>query len=87
VHPCLFDVLHDAHHDNILAIADRIDIDFGGVLEKAVDQDRLSLSDHECLGDELFELGCRSRFPSRAAEDVAGTTRIGKPIWAALWRA
>ena len=40
----LFDVLHDAGDDHLLAVADGIDIDFDGVFQKAVDQHRLALA-------------------------------------------
>ena len=35
-----FDVLHDAGDQNIFAIAQRIDIDFSGILEESIDQHR-----------------------------------------------
>ena len=53
---CLFDMLEDAADDDVLAIADGIDIQFKGVLQEAVDQHRLfvarfkarSVSDSSC---------------------------------------
>ena len=36
----LLDVLHDAPDQNILAIANGIHVNFGGVIEKAVQQNR-----------------------------------------------
>src|SRR5579872_138212 len=42
VHAGFLDVLHDARDEHVLgAIADRIDVDLDGVMQKAVDQDRI----------------------------------------------
>ena len=35
-----FDVLHDARHQHALAIAQRVDIYFGGIFQKTIDQYR-----------------------------------------------
>lgn len=52
----LLDVFHHAHDDNVVAVGHAIDVHLGGVLQEAVDQHGLALSDHERLGDEPFEL-------------------------------
>jgi hypothetical protein len=38
-------MLHDPHDYYVAAIGNRIDIDFGRIFQKAIDQDRLTLSD------------------------------------------
>ena len=52
----LFDVLHHTGDNHPLAVADRVDVDFRGVFEKPVDQDRLPLRDDKRFADILFEL-------------------------------
>ena len=41
VHARLLDVLHDGADVDVLAVADGIDVDLGGVLEEAVDEHRV----------------------------------------------
>ena len=47
-----FDVLHDGTDDRGFAVADAIDIDFGGVFEEAVDEDGVGLGDDGFVGRE-----------------------------------
>ena len=56
VHPRFFDVLHDAHDDDVLAVADGVHVHFGGIFQEPVDEHRLSLSDDERRRHELLEL-------------------------------
>ena len=41
------DVLHDAGDEGVLAVGEAIDVDFGGVRQIAVDQQRALLGDHQ----------------------------------------
>ena len=42
VDPRLLDVLHHAGDDDVAAVADRVDVELDGVLEEAIDEDRMS---------------------------------------------
>ena len=52
----LFDVLHDAANDHVLAVGDGVHVHFGGVFQEAVDQHRLALGDDEGRRHEALEL-------------------------------
>ena len=36
--PRLLDVLHDARHDDRLAVTHRVDVNLGGIFQKPIDQ-------------------------------------------------
>ena len=68
-----FDVLHDASHEHIFAVAQRIDVHFRGVGEIAVDQHRAVAGNGDGLGDVAFELSLvADDFHGPAAEHVGG---------------
>ena len=69
----LFDVLHDAGHDHLLAVGDGVHVDLDGVFEEAVDQHRLALGHDERRGHEALELGgVVADFHRPAAQHEAG---------------
>ena len=39
MHSCFFDVLHDAANHNFFSIADRVNVDLYGIIQKTVKQD------------------------------------------------
>ena len=48
MHAGFLDMLHDAGDEDVaVVVADRIDIDFGGAVEEAVDQHRIVAGDAE----------------------------------------
>lgn len=51
----LLDVLHDGADDGGVSVGDAVDIDFGGVLEEAVDEDGTIGSDVDCVTDIVAE--------------------------------
>ena len=56
MHARLLDVFHHARHDHVLAVGNCIDVDFGGVFQKTIDQHRLTLGHDERFGNVPFEL-------------------------------
>jgi hypothetical protein len=49
VHAGFLDVLHDAGDQHVLAVGERVHVDFGGVFEEAVDQHRPVLREEHRL--------------------------------------
>ena len=44
VDACGFHVFHDGAHHGVLAVADAVHVEFGGVFEEVVDEDRLTFA-------------------------------------------
>ena len=62
MHARFLDMLHDAGDEDVaVAVADRIDIHFGGAVEEAVDQHRIVAGDAEQLARLHLLLQLRSR--------------------------
>ena len=89
----LLDVLHDAADPDVLAVADRVDVDLDRVLEEAVEEDlALRLA---CARSSRRASPRRRRAPSRARRArssgarAAGSRRSGRPRAPprACWRA
>ncbi len=73
MHAGLLDVLHDAGDVDVRAVAEGVDVDFGGVGEVAVEQDRGVAGDLDGGGDVAGELGVvADDLHGAAAEHVAG---------------
>ncbi len=74
----LFDVLHDAGDDDVCAVAERVDVDLGGVFKKVVDEDgavlRILDGGGHVLADFCVVVGDDH---GAAAEDVAGAHEDG----------
>ena len=78
----LFDVLHDAGDEDILAVADRIDIDLDGIGKIAVDEHRARAGYDDRLGDVAIELFVvADDFHGAAAQHIrrADDDRIADP--------
>ena len=56
MHSGLFDVFHHPRHNYVGTITDAVDVNLNGVLEKPINQDRLSLGDGKGLRHEPFKL-------------------------------
>src|SRR5947207_15617095 len=74
MHARLFDVLHDAGDQDLVAIAERIHVYFGGVFQESIDQDGTILREGHglahILADHLLVVGDDH---GASAEHVAGT--------------
>jgi hypothetical protein len=74
VHPGFFDMFHDAGDQNrAVLIRQRVDVDFGGVFQESIDQNRSRLRKHDrflhIAADRIFVVGDHHRAP---AQHVAG---------------
>ncbi len=56
MHARLFDVLHDAADDDLLAVAQGVDIDLGGIVEEAVEQHRAVVGDLDGVAHVALEI-------------------------------
>ena len=75
----LLDVLHDAGHDDLLAVGDGVHVDLRGVFQETVDQHRLSLGHDEGGGHVAIELGdVVADFHGPAAEHETRPHQDGK---------
>ena len=73
------DVLHDAGDEDVLAVADRVDIDLDGIGEIAVDQHRAVARDDHRLGDVALELGIvLDDFHGAAAQHIGRADHHGE---------
>ncbi len=72
------DVLHEAADDVVVAVADAVDVHFGGVAEEAVDEDGVFVGDFDGVLDVVVELGfVGDDFHGAAAEDEGGADENG----------
>ena len=77
MHPCPLDVLHDARHQHVGTVADRVDLDLGA-FEVLVDQQRLLARDllgHGGVGLELRRAAANLHRPT--AEHKRGSYQNG----------
>ena len=91
------DVLHDAADIQLLAVEQRVDVDFHGILQELVDEQRrrqtaghdgVGLGFLQCAIDVLAQLGVVvDNFHATAAEHVLGRTSTGYPMACAASRA
>ncbi len=73
-----FDVLHDAADAVVGAVADAIDVHFGGVAEEGVDEDGVLVGDFDGIVDVVIELlFVGDDFHAAAAEDEGGADEDG----------
>ena len=56
VDACGFHVFHDGAHHGVLAVADAVHVEFGGVFEEAVDKNRLAFANGGSFFHELAEV-------------------------------
>ena len=83
MHAGFFDVFHDAADDNVLAVGEGIDVDFGGFFEELVNQDWARGAHHGGLCDVfLHGVDVVGDDHGAAAEDVARTDEHGQPNFA-----
>ena len=59
MHARLFDMLHDARDEDIVAVTDRIDIDFDRIDKILIDQQRRITGDSHRLSDIAFQIRVR----------------------------
>ena len=57
MHTGLFDVLHDRADHDLLAVADRIDVDLDRLIEKVIEQHRRRIRHDECVAQIARQIG------------------------------